>query len=117
MGSDATDPPSAGSKLGSSGNSFHLRLPLEVLELQELRLCRPRRQDPGRRSVKGDDLAQRSAMREGLEPTHWSSGHHGVLPSVALNIQKGESNRSFTSGADLLCDRLQACVYFCFKSI
>lgn len=71
-----------------SEKSFHLRRPLEVLELQELRLCRSHRQDPGRTSVNEDDLAQTSVMREGFKPTHRSSVHHGVLPSVALNIQK-----------------------------
>lgn len=89
-----------------SEKSSDLRPPLEVLELQELHLCRSHRQDPGRTSVSEDDSGLASVMREGLEPTHWSSGHHGVLPSVALDIQKENVQSRMFTKAQMLPDHL-----------
>lgn len=84
----------------------HLRL--EVLQLQELRLCRSHHQDPGsRRSAHVNaaglipevniDVTFLHVKRRNQTSTHWSSVHRGVLSSVTLRAHK--ESQSFSQSA------------------
>lgn len=88
---------------------FDSHLHQEVLQLQELRLCRSHHQDPGsRRSAHinaagfipkaSADVTVLHVKRRNQTSTHWSSIHGGVLSSVALKTQRrcsDEDNYSF----------------------